>query len=373
MRQVNNENLINLAAGVPAASLLPVEDLSKCYRRVVKVSDGACYAYELPEGDPGLRTELAQRLENRNVTLPQKEGDVLLTIGCTQALRLALELTVKPGDLVACESPCYYNLLEQIESLGAKALPIPTDINDGVTPEALEPLLNRYGPKSLVVCSSLSNPTGATIPLENRSRLVELCRKYDVNLIEDDIYAELRDEGALPPLRSFDDGSQVLYVSSYCKSVAPGLRVGVFLPGPFWEEAAQKRCMEIMHGSTLAEGILREYLKSKLIDKHLEEMKKICYRRRSIVRNAVEAYFPKNTLVSNPQGGFLLWAVLPTWICLEEAAQASLSKGVSFARGEVFLTGKPKQACMRLNCAKASEDELAKGIEILGKILKQRS
>jgi len=364
-------DLINLAAGVPAVSLLPVRELDQAYARAVKKGKGSCYAYQLPEGDPGLREVLADRLRGRGVDLPGGKDEVLLTTGCTQALRIALELVVKPGDVVACESPCYYNLLEQIEALGAKALPVPTDLNDGITPEALEPLLDKYRPVCLVVCSSLSNPSGATIPEANRPVLVELCRSYGVKIIEDDIYAELRDGGALLPLRAWDDGSMVLYVSSYCKSVAPGLRVGVFLPGPYYEAAAQQRCMEIMHGSTLAEHILREFILDGGMEKQLKRLGRTCRRRRQIVKSAVDECFPASTICSDPQGGFLLWAVLPELLDLEKASGTTLKQGVSFARGEVFLTGKPRYSCMRLNCARASESELRQGVEVLGQVFRK--
>ncbi|MEM6884084.1 MAG: PLP-dependent aminotransferase family protein [Verrucomicrobiota bacterium] len=373
MRQVGGDDLINLAAGVPAVSLLPVKELDQAYAWAVKSSKGGCYAYQLPEGDPGLREVLADRLRKRGVDLPGGKDEILLTTGCTQALRIALELLVKPGDVVACESPCYYNLLEQIEALGAKALPVPADLDEGITPEALEPLLEKYRPTCLVVCSSLSNPSGATIPEANRPVLVELCRSYGVKIIEDDIYAELRDGGALLPLRAWDDGSNVLYVSSYCKSVAPGLRVGVFLPGPYYEAAAQQRCMEIMHGSTLAESILREFILQGGMEKQLQRLARTCRRRRKIVQSAVQEHFPDGTICSDPEGGFLLWAVLPEALDLEKASQATLKRGVSFARGEVFLTAKPRSSCMRLNCAWASESDLAKGIKVLGEVFRELS
>ncbi|MBX2826093.1 MAG: PLP-dependent aminotransferase family protein [Gammaproteobacteria bacterium] len=371
MREVGDAKLINLAAGVPAVSLLPVEELNQAYADAVASGGGSCYAYQRPEGDPGLREVLAERLQTRGVDLPNGKDEVLLTTGCTQALRIALELMVQPGDVVACESPCYYNLLEQIEALGAKALPVPVDLADGITPEALEPLLEQYQPKCLVVCSSLSNPSGIVAPEVNRPVLVELCRQHGVTIIEDDIYAELRDGGALPPLRSWDDGSQVLYVSSYCKSVAPGLRVGLFLPGPHFEAAAQQRCLEIMHGSTLAESILREFILDGGMEQQLQRLARTCRRRRRIVQSAVQKYFPAGTVCSDPQGGFLLWAVLPEALDLEKASQATLKRGVSFARGEVFLTGKPRTSCMRLNCARASEADLAKGIRVLGQVFRK--
>lgn len=366
MRQVSDSGLINLAAGVPSVSLLPIQNLDRAYHLAVRHSRGESYAYQLPEGNPVLREMLADRMRGRGVDLPSGPDQVLLTVGATEGLQLALRLLVRPGDTVVCESPCYYNLFEQIADRGAKALPVPTDLRNGIEPGILEPYLKKHRPRCLVVCSTLSNPSGATIPESARADLVELCRCFRVAIIEDEVYAELRDGGTLPPLRAYDDGSTVFHVASFCKSVAPGLRVGAFMPGRFWEEAAQMRCMEIMHASTLTEAILCEFLKAGFLDDHLKRSGRLCRRRRNIVRKAVAEYFPGGTVCSDPEGGFLLWAVLPEEMNPEELSLRCLKRGVSFARGEVFLTGKPRRACMRLNCARASEKELTEGIRVIG-------
>ncbi|MGF1677861.1 MAG: PLP-dependent aminotransferase family protein [Candidatus Methylacidiphilales bacterium] len=366
MRQIGDPHMINLAAGVPDPALLPTDALTQAYHQALKSSSGGCYAYQAPEGDHALRELLAHRLASRGVQLPGGADDVLLTTGCTQALRLALRLIIQPGDCVAVESPCYYNLLEQIYDLGARVLPVPTDTQCGILPSALDPLLKQHRPKCLVVCSSLSNPSGATIPLAQRPILVDQCRRYGVHIIEDDIYAELRDDGALPPLRSWDDGSGVTMVSSYCKSVAPGLRVGYMLPGKRWEEAANHRCLETMHGSTLAEKILHAFFVMGAFESHLKSLTATCRERRHFLRQEVLKHFPPGTTCTNPEGGFLLWVELPSpdprWL----GAANVLPLGVQVADGAAFLTQAPATPRMRLNAARASMEDLQRGARLLG-------
>lgn len=371
MRQVSDSDLINLAAGVPSVSLLPIQQLNEAYHRAVENSKGESYAYELPEGSAELREVLGNRMRARGVDLSPGPDQVLLTVGATEGLQIALRLVVQPGDIVVCESPCYYNLLEQIADRQAQALPVPTDLRNGIEPDVLESYLKKFKPRCLVVCSTLSNPSGATVPESSRAETVDICRRYGVTIIEDEVYAELRDGGPLPPLRAYDDGTTVMHVTSYCKSVAPGLRVGALMPGKCWEEAAQMRCMEIMHGSTLTETILFEYLQAGFLEQHLLHCGPLCRQRRSLVQAAVAEWFPENTICSDPEGGFLLWAVLPDYVDLKDISGRCLKRGVSFARGEVFLTGKPQRACMRLNCARVAEEELPKGIRVIGEEIRK--
>jgi len=367
MRQLERPGLINLAAGVPNPDLLPVTALKKAFADANRRSGKAMWAYQTPEGHAGLREQIALRLSRRKC--PVKAGQIIVTTGCTQALHLALRTLVKPGEIVACESPCYYNLLEQIHDTGARALPLPTDMNRGLRLDETERLIKRHRPKCLVVCSSLSNPTGATLSVPARRALVKMCRHWGVLLVEDDIYGELCDNGAPPPLRAFDDGSVVVYVTSFCKSVSPGLRVGCLIAGPAFEKAVRLKCQADLHSSVVAEATLCEFMRAGEMDGHLRALRTTCVERRKLVREAVQEYFPTGTRVSNPQGGFLLWVELPQPVNAEKWSDAAMQRGVSFARGEVFLTGPAQRGCLRLNCAKAALRDLRKGIQLLAECL----
>jgi DNA-binding transcriptional MocR family regulator len=368
MRQVGNPRLINMGAGVPDPAMLPQRTLMAAFAHANKKYGGAMWAYQTPEGHVGLREQIAMRLKKRGVKVSAKE--IITTTGCTQALKLAISAVAGKGDVVACESPGYYNLLEQIYAVGAKVLPLPIDMNKGLLLPEVESLLRKHKPKCLVVCSSLSNPTGATLSLADRKRLLNVCRKLGVVIIEDDIYAELMDGCAPKPILSLADANdEVIKVTSFCKSASPGLRVGYIIAGKWFEQVAREKCNMDLHSSAVAEATLASFMEQGSFDEHLLKLRKFSQRRREIVREALAEYFPKGTQISNPAGGFLLWAELPFATNLKKWSQRAIEAGVSFAQGEVFLTAKAERACLRLNCVRAGEKDLVKGVRLMAEVL----
>lgn len=369
MRQADVEGLINLAAGVPSPSLLPDRVLRECFDRACRNEGKKIFAYHAPEGDRGLKEIIAKRLNGRGVEVSGE--DLVMTTGCTQALHTAIAANVEAGSVVACEFPAYYGMLELLSAAGARILPLPTDIDKGIRLDEAEGFIRRWKPKTLVICSSLSNPTGATVPEKERDGFVSFCRKRGIRLIEDDIYADLVDGGAPPPLRAYDDGKTVLYVTSFSKSVAPGLRVGCALPGRDRELFAEIKCREDLHSSVVSETTLREYFLDVRSVEHLASFKRKSKRRRGIARRAILDAFPEGTKVSNPRGGYMLWVVLPKAVNLKEVQAKALKKKIAFAHGEVFFCRSVPQRYMRINCAKAGEGELNEGLRVLGKLLRR--
>ena len=230
MRQADQPGLINFAAGVPALDALPFAALREAAERALATDGASMFAYHHPEGDHALRALLAQRLAARGVA-DIAPGRLITTTGCTQALQALISVLVKPGDVVACEAPAYDGLLEVIAEAGARVLPLPVTSGSGIDLDATEEALTRWKPRCLVVCTSLSNPSGATLPESNRERLVRICRATGVRLIEDDIYAELIDSGAPKPCRAFDDGSTICTVRWFPRCCC----------GRFWREGVWNR------------------------------------------------------------------------------------------------------------------------------------
>lgn len=367
MRQADEPGLINFAAGVPGLDALPAEELRAALNRGFEQDGAKMFAYHHPEGDRALREQLAARLNARGATL---RGEQLVTVtGCTQGLQLMLSILVKPGDIVAVEAPAYYGLLELLSEAGVRVLPLPVVGGDGIDPVQAEPLLARWRPRCLIVCTALSNPSGATVPEANRARLVELCRAQGVRLIEDDIYAELVDGGPPRTMLAWDDGSTVSYVSSFSKSVSPGLRVGVCAPGSLHEDFAARKCQQDLHSSVVSEVALREFLAAGALDPHLARLRARNRHRRELALAAIARSFPAGTRVTPPRGGYMLWAELPRQVDLGEVRDAARRERVVFASGAVFFTQPTATTSLRLNCAKASEEELVRGLEILGGIL----
>ena len=368
MRQADEPGLINLAAGVPGLDALPAEELRAAFARGFEKEGAKMFAYHHPEGDRALRDHLAARLNARGANL---RGEQLVTVtGCTQGLQLMLSVLVKPGDIVAVEAPAYYGLLELLSVAGVRVLPLPVADGDGIDPVQAGPLIARWKPRCLIVCTALSNPSGATVPEANRERLVELCRAHGVRLIEDDIYGELVDGGAPKTMLAWDDGATVSYVTSFSKSVSPGIRVGVCVPGSLHEDYAARKCQQDLHSAVTSEVALREFLESGALDPHLARLRERNRHRRTIALDAIARSFPAGTRVTPPRGGYMLWAEMPRTLDLAAVRDAARAERIVFASGAVFFTQPPEKTCLRLNCAKATGDELLHGLTTLGAILR---
>jgi len=374
MRQADQPGLINLAAGVPGLDALPLAALRGATETALTADGASMFAYHHPEGDHELRSLLAERLGARGVG-DLATGQFVTTTGCTQALQGLLSVLVRPGEIVACEAPAYYGLLELIAEAGARVLPLPVKSGSGLDLDAVEEAFAHWKPKCLVVCTSLSNPSGTTVPEASRERLVRICRAAGVRLIEDDIYAELLDSGAPKPCRAFDDGSTVSFVSSFSKTVSPGLRVGYCVPGtPELHDAfAARKCQQDLHSSVVSEVILRTFLAQNGLDPHLAWLRERNVRRRELALAAIGRSFPFGTEVDAPWGGYMLWVQLPEGTDVAQVHAQARAAGVIFAAGSAFFpapagTVHPSSQ-IRLNCARAAEPDLERGVEILGKIV----
>lgn len=373
MRQADEPGLVALAAGVPGLEALPFDGLLDAFNEAFAEDGASALAYHHPEGDHALRELLAARLEGRGVK-GLKGSDLVTATGCTQALQGMLSILVQPGDIVACEAPAYYGLLELMAEAGVRALLLPVTDGGGIDPEMAREAFARWKPKCLVVCTSLSNPSGATLPQKRRERLVEACREAGVRLIEDDIYSELVDAGAPTPCRAYDDGSTVSVVSSFSKSVAPGLRVGYCVPGtPELHDAfAARKTQQDLHSAVITEVALRKFIEKGRLDPHLAWLRERNKRRRELGLRAITASFPEGSSVESPVGGYMLWVALSPEYNLAALRTEARKEGIVFGGGEVFYAGSAPFPAMRLNCAKATEPELERGIMTLGRLLRSQ-
>ena len=370
MRQAGNPKLINLAAGLPSVDCVPKAALKRAFEAAFSEEPDVALGYHTPDGDYALREKIAERFARRGISVTPEE--MVITTGCTQALHGMIRLLAQPDDVVACEAPAYYATLEMLGDTGIRVLPIPVRNSKGVDLDLVSSLFERFRPKFFVVCSTLSNPSGATMPNEARRALVEICQKTDTRILEDEIYGELSEIDGLRPIRSYDDGSVVSYVTSFSKTVAPGIRVGVCVPGGNTDRFAQLKCQQDMHSATLCEVAFRKYLEGADLDSHLAYLKTLNRQRREMARELIENHFPRDTTIWIPEGGFLLWVEVPQGIDIEAAYQAALQKNVAFSRGTAFFTTpEAKVNSMRINCSRPTTNQLVQGLEILGKILWQ--
>jgi len=368
MRQVGNPDLINLAAGLPSIECVPKAALEHAFAETLRVNADEALGYHTPDGDLRLREILVDRFQRRGIQASVEK--MIITTGCTQALHGMIRLLATPGDVIACEAPAYYATLEILGDLGVRVLPIPVRDSEGIDLDLVRTLFRRFRPTLFVICSTLSNPSGSTLSNEARIELLRICQESGTRILEDEIYGELSEIPDLKPIRAFDDGSTVAYVTSFSKSVAPGLRIGVCLPGIDSDSFALLKCQQDMHSATLCEVAFRNYLERNELDQHLEFLRTFNRKRRELGIRVIHQCFPTSTRVWEPAGGFMLWVEIPPGIDIERVYQQAMEMKVAFCRGAVFFTSENEHVgAMRLNCSRPNEAALVQGLKILGQIM----
>jgi len=369
MRQTEDPHVINLAAGIPSADFLPLDALRTALEGELASRAREMFSYHRPEGASLLREAIRDYLGVRGVGV--KPDQILVTTGCSGALATMMSTVLKKGDTVVCEAPAYYGQLELLRAIGVKFRTVNTAVGQEPDPARWEKALKaKPKPKLLVVTSTLSNPSGATLKEEWRPRMVEMCRKMGVPILEDDIYGDLLGRGRPKPLRAYDDGSTVLYVTSFSKTVAPGLRIGFALPGKWMDAAADRQCRQTIHGGVPPEFITASFLRSGRMEGHLEMLRSVYAKRRELAGGILSRELPEGIRADDPSGGYMLWVRGGRPGVMEDVSKQCLAKGVAVVGGGIFFANPPKEACFRLNCARATPEDLARGVGIFCEVLK---
>jgi DNA-binding transcriptional MocR family regulator len=328
--------------------------------------------YGPPAGMPTLRRQVARWYVRAGCAL--SPDDVVITCGALEAIHLCLRAVTQPGDTVALESPTYWGILQTIETLGLKALEIPTHPRTGPSLEALEVVLGQNMVKAIVLIPTVHNPLGSIMPEENRRQLVAMIRKADIALIEDDIYADL---GYAPrrahACRSFDNvpssKSNVMICGGFSKTVAPSLRIGWCMPGKWLKQVTRMKAWLNIAAPTLPQLALAQFMQDGGYERHLRKVTAIYRRQVDRMSELLAEHFPPETRITRPQGGFLLWAELPEQVDTVDLHHKAIKAGISISPGIVFsATGKYRN-CVRLNCGLLWTPQVEQAIPTLGKLI----
>jgi len=369
LQNVNNPAVVNLGAAVPAPEFMPVAAMERVFHGVLREQRRRCVGYEFPPGAPELRTQIARRLAGMQCAVAPEE--VLITNSCQESVAIALKLTTRPGDTVAIESPTYYGLLQVIESLGLKALEIPTDPEQGISLEALTLALERWPVAACVVVPNFSNPLGVCLSDARKRALLALLGRYQVPLVEDDIYGDLPLSGPRPrPIKSWDEDGLVYYCASSSKTLSAGLRVGWLVSPPAQQERAEYlQFINTVSVNTPGQLALAKYLETGRYDRFLRQLCGDHALGVARMTERVTQLFPRQTRVSRPAGGFVLWVELPDDVDTTELMAAALEKGVSFAPGILFSASGKFSNCLRLNCAVKWDNRVEQALVTLSRLL----
>jgi len=371
MRASGDPKLISLGAAVPANDFPILQQLKKAFARIVRTEKFLGLGYDSTKGNETLRRQLARRAADSGVLVSPDE--IVITAGCQGAIGLCLRSCCEPGDIVAVETPGYYGLLQLIESLGLKAIEIPSDSTNGMSIEALKLALEQWPIKAILSVPNFSNPLGALMPDENKQQLVELLYQYDIPFIEDDIYGELGYREQRPrSVKSFDDKGLVLLCSSVSKVLEPQLGLGWVMPGRFLEQVEYQRFLSNSSHFNLPQLAVAEILSRGSFDRHLRVARETYCQRRDRLFDLVCQYFPENTRLSKPQGGFVAWLQFSEEIDSTQFYMKAKQLGIVVAPGEIFSSNPKKfRHSIRLNYSNEWTKEREQAIQTLGTLAKK--
>ncbi len=371
LKLIENPEIISFAGGLPAPELFPVEEMKEAARAVLEEDGQKALQYSSTEGYLPLREKIAGRMEE--VGVKTTADNILITSGSQQGLDLSGKVFINEGDVVVCESPSYLGAINALKSYSPKFVEIDTD-DDGMDMEALAKVLKETEHvKMIYVIPDFQNPSGRTWSVERRKQLIELANEFDLPIVEDNPYGELRFEGERPPsIKSFDTQGRVIYLGTFSKIFCPGLRVGWTLgDGEILQKYIFVKQGADLHTNTLTQREINKFMEVHSIDEHIEKIKNVYRKRRDVMMEGIREHFPKAVKYTYPQGGLFTWCELPEEMDAKEVFKKSIKENVAFVPGGSFYPNGGKENTFRLNYSMMSEEKIREGIKRLGKVLKQ--
>lgn len=366
-----NPAFIDISLACPlGGEFYPEKKLARILSKLMRQQPGLIGTYSLPPGSLRLRQQIARRAMLIGMSLGADE--IILTHGCMEALQLCLRAVTKPGDCIGLESPTYFYMISLIASLGLKAIEIPTDVQKGISVDAVEDLLKQGKVNALLLMPSVQNPLGCSMPIAARKRLATLVNQYQVPLIEDGLYAELAFSGEqLPAVKSFDRHGWVIFCTSFSKTLAPDFRIGWMSGGRFSEQLRRMKSLSSMAEPALLCETLGLFLESGGYDQHLKSLRKRYAFQVQEARGLIARYFPSGTRATEPCGGFVIWIELPNGLNTVELFQLALDEHISLTPGSLFSPSGRYLNAFRLSCCYPFNQQYISAIKRVGELVSQ--
>lgn len=362
-------DVVPLGSAFPSPLLFPARHLARAMTAAMQRFDPWAAVDDLSPGNLALRRQVALRYLMHGVRVQTDE--IVITNGALEALNLCLAAVTRPGDAVVIEAPAFYGALQALERNGLHAVEVPTHPKSGIDLEALALALQRHRPKACWLMTSFQNPLGCSMDEDKKAALVALLERYQVPLIEDDVYAELHFGAQRPkPAKAFDNQGLVMHCSSFSKCLAPGFRVGWAAPGRYAQAVARHKLTTTLATSSPAQAAIAGYLEKGGFDRHLREMRKTLESQQAAFLRAIAEHFPAGTRATRPAGGFFLWVELPRQVDALQVHRDAHSLGISVAPGPIFSATHGFTHCLRLNYGHGWDAQIASALATLGRIAK---
>jgi 2-aminoadipate transaminase len=372
LKLTQQPDIISFAGGLPAPEVFPLAEVRQATRRVLEEHGAQALQYSTTEGYEPLRQLIARHATRYGIRA--EPANVLITSGSQQALDLLGKLFLDPGDTVLVEEPTYLGALQAFRAYQARFVSVPVDA-EGLRPDLLEQTLERARPKLLYLLPNFQNPSGVTLSETRRQAVVELATRFDVPIIEDDPYGQLRYHGEhLTPLYVLDSrgsptsedpvrGSHVVYTSTFSKLLAPGLRVAwILAPAEVIAQLVLVKQGSDLHTSTFTQMVAYETCRVGFLDRHIRVIRKVYSERKAAMLTALERHMPSSVQWTRPAGGLFLWITLPPELDARELLQLAVTKRVAFVPGAAFHAAGGGHNTMRLNFSYCTPQRIEEGI-----------
>ncbi len=369
LKVTEQPGVITFAGGLPAPELFPLSDIRESYDRVLGAKDPSVLQYGSTEGYLPLREEIAAQMCAKGI---KAEADnIFLTNGSQQGLDLLAKLFLNPGDIVLLQNPSYLGAIQTFRSYQANFRAILTN-DAGIDLKDLEFSLKHHHPKLIYLAPTYQNPTGTTLPVEERQAIARLAGQYGIPTIEDDPYSELRYEGPVTPtIKSFAADDEVIYLGTFSKTLAPGLRLG-------WIVGDRKLIAKLivakqgtdLHTSTLLQQATHYYLTHFNTSEHVERIRQTYKMRRDLMLQELKVSFPTQVSWTQPTGGMFIWLTLPDGFDTDKLLPRAAAAQVAYVPGIHFYAHNGSHCSMRLNFSNPTPQQIKQGINRLAEILK---
>ena len=374
LKNAGDPSIIAFAAGNPNAASFPLEDIRRLSADILSSSGPAALQYGTTEGYAPLRSSVRERQAAR-FGIGRAFDDVLITSGGQQGLELACRVLCNPGDTVLAEDPSFIGALNAFRGIGARVVGIPLD-GDGMNLDVLKAKLeSEPNVKLIYVISSFQNPSGICTSLAKRREIYRLAKEKGVVILEDNPYGELRFRGEdIPTIKSFDEDGVVIYCSSFSKLLSAGMRVGfVIAPSALVSKMTVAKQTEDVHTNLLFQMLCHRFLTECDFDAHISGISELYRKKCDIMLNAMAKHFPDCVSYTKPDGGLFVWCTLPDSIDLLSFVREALSMGVAVVPGTAFATDTTAytEHSFRVTYATPTDEQLVRGVEILGELIKK--
>lgn len=362
--------IISLAGGSPAPELFPADELSKIAGKILMTNPTGALQYGTTDGYAPFKEMVEKRVRKIN---SYSDGDkIIITTGAQQGIDLAIKILVNEGDKVVVENPSFVGTLNSLRSYRADLIGVDVK-EDGMDTDMLEDVLKNNDVKLIYTIPTFQNPSGITMSLEKRKKILELASKYDCIILEDNPYGDLRFAGEdVPTIKSLDTEGRVIYVGSFSKILSPGMRLGYTVCNEdFSDRIEVVKQVNDVHTPLLTQMMAYEFMKKYDIDKYIEKSRELYGRKCAFMLSCMDKYFPDSVTWTRPEGGLFILCTAPEGTNTNELLAETLKYKVAFVPGNSFSVDIEKPSNLfRLNYSTMPEEKIEKGIKALGDALK---